>query len=95
MGNYQNKEYITTAQAQVVAGQQLESKLNYFGMVLIVIATILGVLLCYALRRGCIGHMRGWLRKEVPKLILTGAAVPGQPGTIGNPATAATAANYV
>lgn len=89
MDNYQNKEYVAVAQAQVVAGQQLESKLNYFGIVLIIIAVILGILLCYAIKRGCVGQAREWLRREVP-LILT-----GQPGTVNNPTPNATVAGYV
>lgn len=88
MGNHQNREYVATAQAQVVAGQQLESKLNYFGIVLMVIAVIMGILLCYAIKRGCVGHARDWLRREVP-LILS-----GQPGTVSNPTPTATVSGY-
>lgn len=88
MGNHQNREYVATAQAQVVAGQQLESKLNYFGIVLMVIAVIMGILLCYAIKRGCVGHAREWLRREVP-LILS-----GQPGTVSNPTPTATVSGY-
>ena len=94
MGNQQNKEYIATAQAQVVAGQQLESKLNYLGIALIVIAVIMGILLCYAIKRGCVGHARDWLRREVP-LIQSGTTLPGQPNTVGSQVPAATATGYV
>lgn len=89
MGNYQNKENIAIAQAQVVAGQQLENKLNYFGIILVIIAAIMGILLCYAIKRGCAGHAREWLRKEVPGILAR------QPGTVGNPAHTATATGYV
>lgn len=94
MGNYQNKEYVSMVQAQVVAGQQLESKLNYFGIVLIVITVILSLLLCYAIKRGCVGHARDWLRREVP-LILSGATLQGQLGTTGNQTPTATKTGYV
>ena len=75
MGNYQNKENIAIAQAQVVAGQQLENKLNYFGIILVIIAAIMGILLCYAFKRGCASHAREWLRKEVLGVLAR------QPGT--------------
>lgn len=89
MGNYQNKEYVAVAQAQVSAGQQLESKLNYFGIVLIIIAVTLGILLCYAIKRGCAGQARDWLRREVPVILAR------QPGTANNPTPTATVAGYV
>lgn len=92
MGNYQNKEVNASAQAQIVAGQQIESKLNYFGISLIVIMVILGLILVYAIRRGCMNNMRGWLRKEVSRVFTTGGVVPA---TTATPAAPVGASGFV
>lgn len=58
---------IAIAQVQAVSGQ-VETKLNYLGIVLIIISVILGVLFCYAVRTKCRRAAKRWLRRAVADL---------------------------
>lgn len=64
MGINESKDNTAIAQAQVVPGH-LDNKINNFGIVLIVIAVLLSVILCYGMRIHCHRKIRNWLKKEM------------------------------
>lgn len=56
------------AQAQVINNvTQVETKLNYVTIVLIVIACAFLIIIIYTLRRQCLKKTQSWLRKELNK----------------------------
>lgn len=58
---------IAIAQVQTISNQ-MESKLNYVGIGLIVLGALLVILLCYAVRTKCRNYARTWVRKTVADL---------------------------
>lgn len=58
---------IAIAQVQSLSGQ-VESKLNYVGIGLLVIGVVLLIIFLYVLRAKCKRHVNSWLRKTVESL---------------------------
>lgn len=83
MGNYQVKDSKIQAQAQVLNGQ-VEEKLNYYGIMIIVMFVILAFVLCYGLRRNCIYRARRWLQKEVDTMVPARTAAAQQTAVPNN-----------
>lgn len=72
MGGGQSQEdnkqtNIAIAQVQTMSGQ-METKLNYLGITLIVIGAILIIWFCYAVRTKCRRTAKRWLSKAVADL---------------------------
>lgn len=68
MGNYNTKDTnnVAMAQAQVTASHNnVEDKLNTFGIILLVIVVLLLIVILYGIKRHCRTKMRNWLRKQV------------------------------
>lgn len=64
------EQNVAVAQA-VASSNNVEDKINNYGIILIVIVVLLAAMLVYALHTQCRRKVRGWLRKEVVGLGLT------------------------
>lgn len=73
MGYAQSKQEpnknIAIAQAISENSTQFETKLNTFGIIIIVIAILLTIVVCYGIRLQCHRKIRSWLRKEAHKAV--------------------------
>lgn len=70
MGYGQSKEdtqNIAIAQVTTLSGQ-VDAKLNYVGIGLIVVGIIMSVIICYGVRAKCRRIATSWVRKAVEKL---------------------------
>lgn len=91
MGNYQNKDVVVSAQAQVASTEKLQNQINIFNIVLTTMAILLSIGTLYAIRRGCVSKIRKWIRKEASKAAIPEAtqiprsavqATTGRPGVV-------------
>lgn len=71
MGNYQSKDIVISAQAQVASAEKLQSHIQIFGIVVIILIIMASIGLLYAIRRGCANRVRKWIRKEAAKVVVT------------------------
>lgn len=67
MGNYQTKENVAVAQAQVSSGTpgELNQRINTMSLVLIVLVIVVIGAIFYGIRLQCHRRARNWLRKEI------------------------------
>lgn len=85
MGNYNSKENVAVAQAQVNTGE-LTNKLNNMGLLLIILATIVVGTIIFGMRQHYHQRVKTWLRREVvlananPPVVCV-QTVPQQPAT--------------
>lgn len=83
----QEQEAQNVAFAQAIAGStHVDNKLNYFGIVLIVIVVLLAIIFCYGIRLQCQKKVRNWLRKGAVGVGLSPPVIQVQ---AARPATAA------
>lgn len=78
MGANYSKEHVNMAQTSIAAGI-VETKLNHYGIMLVSIAIIMGLMLCYALRLQCKRKAKSWLRREVTHVISVPPVIKVQP----------------
>lgn len=86
MGGGQSQEEskqanIAIAQVQTMSGQ-VEAKLNYCGIALMVVGAILVIWFCYAVRTKCRRAAKRWLSKAVADLPPTAIKVQPAPQPI-------------
>lgn len=72
MGYYHSKpQQNNVALAQSVSNENIGEKVNFMGIVLIVIAVVFGVLIIFMLKSQFKKRMRSWFRKEASAAICT------------------------